>query len=71
MPEKIRDGVDGLLFPPGDAQALATILERLHREPALLRQLQSNIRPTRLMSEHLSDVQRIYQEVLQEAPPPT
>jgi glycosyltransferase involved in cell wall biosynthesis len=71
LAETIRDGVDGLLFPPGDAQALAATLERLHREPHLLRQLQSNMRPTRLMSEHLIDVQSIYEEVLQQAPLPT
>lgn len=67
MPEKIRDGADGLLFPPGDAQALAVILERLHRQPQLLRQLQSNIRPTRLLDEHVVDVQAIYREVLEQA----
>jgi glycosyltransferase involved in cell wall biosynthesis len=31
LPEVIRDGVDGWLFPPGDADALASLLSRLDR----------------------------------------
>ena len=30
----VRDGVDGVLVPPGDAQALAEVLRDLHEEPA-------------------------------------
>src|SRR5262249_47345052 len=30
----VRDGVDGVLVPPGDAQALAEVLRDLHDEPA-------------------------------------
>jgi glycosyltransferase involved in cell wall biosynthesis/Ser/Thr protein kinase RdoA (MazF antagonist) len=35
IPELVEDGVSGLLVPPGDAEALASSLERLLREPAL------------------------------------
>ena len=30
----VRDGVDGVLVPPGDGQALAEVLRDLHEEPA-------------------------------------
>jgi len=33
----VRDGIDGLLAPPGDAGALASALERLLRDPAAAR----------------------------------
>lgn len=33
LPEIVRDGETGLLFPPGDATALAACLERAAREP--------------------------------------
>jgi glycosyltransferase involved in cell wall biosynthesis len=33
--EIVDDGVNGLLFPPGDAPALADCLARLHGDPAL------------------------------------
>jgi len=35
IPEMIRDGVDGLLVPPGDPEALADTLERLADDAAL------------------------------------
>jgi len=38
--EIIRDGVDGLLFPAGNAAELAARLLRLARDPALAAQLQ-------------------------------
>jgi glycosyltransferase involved in cell wall biosynthesis len=33
IPEVVEDGVSGLLFPPGDAAALATLLEQVHARP--------------------------------------
>ncbi|HSM58164.1 MAG TPA: glycosyltransferase family 4 protein [Candidatus Sulfomarinibacteraceae bacterium] len=65
LPEKIRHGVDGVLFPPGDAAALRDVLQRLLDTPQQLRRLQANIRPTRLMDEHVEDVQAIYEALLQ------
>jgi glycosyltransferase involved in cell wall biosynthesis len=35
IPELIRDGIDGLLIPPADEQALARAILRLKTEPAL------------------------------------
>jgi phosphatidylinositol alpha-mannosyltransferase len=35
----VRDGVDGVLVPPGDAQVLAETLRDLHDEPARLQQM--------------------------------
>jgi glycosyltransferase involved in cell wall biosynthesis len=42
--ELVRDGWSGLLYPPGDARALADRIERLHRDPELLRELGRNAR---------------------------
>ena len=39
LPELVRDGETGLLFPPGDADALADRINRLCRNPALGREL--------------------------------
>ena len=38
----VRDGVDGILFPPGDHAALTEVLSRLCADPALLVRLSSN-----------------------------
>jgi phosphatidylinositol alpha-mannosyltransferase len=35
----VRDGVDGVLVPPGDAQALAETLRDLHEQPARLAEM--------------------------------
>jgi glycosyltransferase involved in cell wall biosynthesis len=35
IPELIRDGIDGLLTPPADEQALARAILRLKTDPAL------------------------------------
>jgi glycosyltransferase involved in cell wall biosynthesis len=39
IPELIRDGVDGLLAPPGDVDALVLAIGRLMQDPGLRRQL--------------------------------
>ncbi|HET7406806.1 MAG TPA: glycosyltransferase family 4 protein [Mycobacteriales bacterium] len=44
LPEQVRDGVDGLLCEPGDADSLAAALRRLY-EPGMLDRLRSGIRP--------------------------
>jgi glycosyltransferase involved in cell wall biosynthesis len=64
LPEKIRHGVDGLLFPPGDAAALARILRELYDDPDRLRSLRENVAPTHLMSDHVREVQMIYEEAM-------
>ncbi|MCA9971037.1 MAG: glycosyltransferase, partial [Anaerolineales bacterium] len=60
MPERIRHGQDGLLFPPGDAAALRAILQRLLANPAELAALRAHIRPVRTLAEHLADLDAVY-----------
>jgi glycosyltransferase involved in cell wall biosynthesis len=44
MAEMVRDGVDGLLFHPGDVDALTATLRRVAIEPLLLAQLRAGVR---------------------------
>lgn len=66
LPERLRDGVDGLLFPPGDAAALAAILRRLAAEPALLAHMRAAILPVTSIQEHVTAVTAVYQKSLSE-----
>lgn len=63
LPEKVGDG--GLLFPPGDAAALASALRRLVQELGLLDRLRDNVkrqvRPSR--ADHVDEVEAIYREL--------
>jgi len=45
LPEAIRPGDNGWLFPPGDAIGLATLLQELHGDPTRLRRAAAGIRP--------------------------
>jgi glycosyltransferase involved in cell wall biosynthesis len=64
----IRDGVDGLLFSPGDAAALRELLLSLAREPARLAELRAGITPPRPVADHLAQIETVYREVLDLAP---
>lgn len=58
--EKVRDGVDGLLFRPGDAADLRAKIEQLMAEPSLLETLRRNILPVKTMKEHAQELEAIY-----------
>lgn len=62
--ELITDGVDGLLYPPGDDGALAELLRRVESAPEWLRDLGAAARNTyeRMFapSENIAQLERIY-----------
>lgn len=45
IPEVVEDGVEGLLVPPGDPEALAAALESLRADPERLRRLREGCGP--------------------------
>ncbi|MCL4869576.1 MAG: glycosyltransferase family 4 protein [Anaerolineae bacterium] len=61
MPERIQDGVDGRLFPAGDAAALRAILLEMLHSPHHLHTLRQGIQPVFTVSEHLTGLERVYQ----------
>jgi glycosyltransferase involved in cell wall biosynthesis len=44
MPYLVQDGVDGLLVPDGDVEAMVAAVVRLHREPDLAQRLSAAAR---------------------------
>ena len=60
----VRDGVDGLLFPLGDAAALREILRGLIDRPERLADLRAQISPVRTEADHVAQIEDIYRATL-------
>jgi glycosyltransferase involved in cell wall biosynthesis len=66
LADRVRDGVDGLLMPPGDVDAWRTALQRLVGEPDLLARLRANVRPPLTLEEHVERIESLYAQVIEE-----
>lgn len=68
IPEIIKDGENGLLVPPGDADALASAIIRLYREPDLRKRLSragwKTIEERFSASGTVEKLDKMYQELL-------
>jgi glycosyltransferase involved in cell wall biosynthesis len=66
MAELVEDGVNGLLFEPGDVEDLARCLRRVAEEPELLDRLRAGIPPVRTIEEEMDELLALYDEVAAE-----
>jgi GT2 family glycosyltransferase/glycosyltransferase involved in cell wall biosynthesis/2-polyprenyl-3-methyl-5-hydroxy-6-metoxy-1,4-benzoquinol methylase len=64
--ERVRDGVDGYLVPPGDAAALAERLRALAKDPAPLEAMRARLsgRATKSLAENAAEYAGLYRELL-------
>jgi GT2 family glycosyltransferase/glycosyltransferase involved in cell wall biosynthesis len=60
MRERVRSEVDGLLFEPGNAHALAAQLRRLRSEPGLFERLRSSITAPAAIEQDAAELRRLY-----------
>jgi GT2 family glycosyltransferase/glycosyltransferase involved in cell wall biosynthesis len=63
MAEMVRDGVDGLLFTPGDSAALAGRIQRLIDEPELLDRLRAGIRMPMSIEDDAAAMRALYENL--------
>jgi len=63
LPESVRDGVDGLLFAPGDPADLARVVRRLVDEPELLGRLVAGIPAVARIDGHARELVALYAEL--------
>jgi glycosyltransferase involved in cell wall biosynthesis len=60
MTEVVKDGVNGLVFTPGDADGLARHLARLRDDPALLPALSGHCRRPKTSAEYADELLALY-----------
>jgi GT2 family glycosyltransferase/glycosyltransferase involved in cell wall biosynthesis len=63
MADMVRDGVDGLLFEPGNPDALASAFARLTNEPDLLPRLRAGIRRMMTIDEDAAQLCELYRDL--------
>lgn len=61
--ELVSDGVDGLLFEPGNSNELASLIKNLINDPTKLKYLRKNVHPPRRMADVAADVFALYQKL--------
>jgi glycosyltransferase involved in cell wall biosynthesis len=64
MAEVVEHGKNGLLFRAGDIPGLAGALDRLANDRSLLRQLAANAIRPKSITDYVTELQVIYDEVL-------
>lgn len=61
--ERVRDGVDGLLFEWGSADDLRRKILRVVEDRPFLEKLRANIRPQRTVTDFSLDLRRLYEHI--------
>lgn len=64
LPERVRPGINGLLFPPGDVVALQNNLRQLKDQPQRLAALRAGIEPVFTIADHVAAVAAVYTAAL-------
>ena len=64
VPESVRDGVNGLLFTPGDVADLSRQIRRLAEEPGLLDRLRAGCHSPRTLDDDVASTRAVYDEVI-------
>ena len=61
LQERVRHGLDGYLYPPGDSMGLAAILGDLSADSRALERLRAGIRPVFTIHQHVEQVVGLYE----------
>jgi glycosyltransferase involved in cell wall biosynthesis len=64
IPELVSDGVDGILFQPGDIEGLYHKMQLLVSQPDIIDKLKRNISQVKNISDHAKEIEEIYSGLL-------
>jgi glycosyltransferase involved in cell wall biosynthesis len=62
--ERVRDGVDGLLVPPGNVAAWASVLALFAADPGLRARLAAGVKPPRRMADVAAEMAGLYERAI-------
>lgn len=65
LPERVQEGRNGFLFPPGNPTALSHLLRQLAHNPAPLTHLRRTMPPPHTIHHHLQTMEQLYQQMRQ------
>lgn len=57
--DRVRDGVDGMLLPPGDVSAWRAALQALADSPDMLARLREGAQPPQTLAQHADELERL------------
>ena len=66
--ELIKDGIDGILVPPGDVNALSEALNSFILNPQLLTKMSRQTKPPKSIDDHALEIDEIYQRLVSGQP---
>jgi glycosyltransferase involved in cell wall biosynthesis len=67
-PEAVQDGVNGFLFPAGNAAALRERMQAFLDDPELVNRLRANIGPVKDIREYAEEMEQLYDSLLRQRP---
>jgi glycosyltransferase involved in cell wall biosynthesis len=69
LADRVRDGVDGLLLPPGDVEAWRMAMQDLVDTPARLAGLRANVQPPLSLEAHVGQLAALYSRFVDRTSP--
>jgi glycosyltransferase involved in cell wall biosynthesis len=69
MAESVRDGIDGLLFVPGNVADLTATLRRLIREPELIPTLSRQTPAIKTVAAHAVELETAFRQLMNQEQP--
>jgi glycosyltransferase involved in cell wall biosynthesis len=65
IPEAVQEGVNGLLFEPGNIEDLKSCMLKFIESPELVQKMALKMRKVKSMAEHALELEKIYRGIIE------